>query len=62
MLTRTYRRHRPDSSHPAKLFERNLLGQVKSLEHTWIGEHDVVRDPTAGDRETATSRRQDLWD
>src|SRR5688572_24320970 len=51
MLTRTYWRHRPDSSRPAEFVERNPLGQVERLEHVWIGEHDVVRDPAAGDRE-----------
>jgi hypothetical protein len=57
MLTRTYRRHRPDSSHPAKLVERNLLGQVKCLEHARIGEHDIVRDPAAGDLQSRRACR-----
>src|SRR5258706_9322874 len=51
MLTGTYRRHRPGSSRLARLSEGNLRGQVKRLEHARIGEHDVARDPAAGDRE-----------
>ena len=51
MLTRTYRRHRPNSSRLAKLVGGDLVGQVKRLEHAWIGKHDVVRHPVAHDRE-----------
>src|ERR1700689_4132532 len=49
MLTGTYRRHRPDSSRRAELADGNLPGQVKRLENSWIGEHDVARDPAARD-------------
>src|SRR3984957_2234396 len=51
MLTGTYRRHRPGSSRLARVSEGNLRGQVKRLEDARIGEHDVARDPAAGDRE-----------
>ena len=51
MLTCTYRRHRPNSSSLVELVERNPLGQVKGLEHGWIGEYDVAGDPATGDRE-----------
>jgi hypothetical protein len=51
MLTGTYRRHPPGSSHPAKIVERNRPGQVKRLDHGRVGEHHVVRDPAASDRE-----------
>src|SRR5271169_4663514 len=51
VLTGTYRRHRPGSSRLAELAGGDLPGQVKGLEHAWIGEHDVARDPAACDRE-----------
>src|ERR1700691_557596 len=50
MLTGTYRRHRPGSSRRAGFSGGNLRRQVKRLEHARIGEHDVARDPAAGDR------------
>ena len=36
---------------PGETLKGDLVGQVKRLEHAWIGEHDVVRNPVAHDRE-----------
>ena len=47
MLTRTYRRHRPDSSRPARFVAGNPRGQAERLEHARIGEHHVARDASA---------------
>src|SRR5580700_4137138 len=51
MLTCTYRRHRPNSSRPAKLVDGDLIRELKCLEHPRIGEHVIACDPVAYDRQ-----------